>query len=248
MTSVSRSVKEALNPSESAPVFQGFPEEGIRFLRALKKHNDREWFRTRKHLYQEHVEQPMATLIAETSSICRQHGLKVVANDKNPVMRVYRDIRFSADKRPLKTHVGATMHGVKGKGGIYIHISPDEAFIAAGFWMPERPFLQAWRNAMLADPKLFLRLVKSLAKNDLEFSGEARLTRLPRGFDNHAKSEIAEFLKLTSYEVWQKLQPGDYQSPRLVTVVTNFALATRPLLEFGWRLNYSPKRDILEER
>ena len=242
-----KSVKAARNLSGPNEQFPGFPDEGIRFLRELKKHNDRDWFRQRKHLYQEHVEQPMALLVIETVSICRKSGLKLVANDKNPVMRVYRDIRFSADKRPYKTHVGAALHGVKGKGGLYLHISPEESFVAAGFWMPERPFLQAWRTAMVADPKAFLRLVKSLAKHDLTLSDEGSLTRLPRGFDSHAQNEIAEFLKLTSYVVERKLQPGDYRSPALIKVITSFALATKPLLEFGWALDYAPKRDILEE-
>jgi uncharacterized protein (TIGR02453 family) len=245
---VSKSVKAAGNLSEPTDKFRGFPEEGIRFLRELKKHNDRDWFRDRKHLYQEHVEQPMAMLVTETASICRQHGLKLVANEKNPVMRVYRDIRFSADKRPYKTHVGAALHGVKGKGGLYMHISPEESFVAAGFWMPERPFLQAWRTAMVADPNVFLRLVKSLDKRDLALSEEDRLSRLPRGFDNQTQSEIAEFLKLTSYVVDRKLQPEEYRSPALIKVVTHFALATKPMLEFGWDLNYLAKRDILEER
>jgi uncharacterized protein (TIGR02453 family) len=245
---VSKGVKAARRLSGSAQGFRGFPEEGIRFLRELKKHNDRDWFRERKHLYQEHVEQPMAMLVTETASICRQSGLRLVANEKNPVMRVYRDIRFSADKRPYKTHVGAALHGVKGKGGLYLHIAPEEAFVAAGFWMPERPFLQAWRAAMVGDPKAFLHLVKSLARHDLALSEEDRLNRLPRGFDNQAQTEIAEFLKLTSYVVERKLQPEEYRSPELVKVVTKFALATKPLLEFGWDLNYAPKRDILEER
>jgi uncharacterized protein (TIGR02453 family) len=248
MTVVSKVVKAARNLPGPTEKFRGFSEEAIRFLRELKKHNDRDWFRKRKHLYQEHVEQPMAMVVTEIASICRQSGLRLVANEKNPVMRVYRDIRFSADKRPCKTHVGAALHGVKGKGGLYLHISPEEAFVAAGFWMPERPFLQAWRTAMVANPKTFLRLVESLAKHDLALSEEDRLSRLPRGFDNQAKSQIAEFLKLTSYVVERKLQPEEYRSPALIKVVTGFALATKPLLEFGWGLNYAPKRDILEER
>jgi uncharacterized protein (DUF2461 family) len=110
------------------------------------------------------------------------------------------------------------------------------------------PFSASLATAIVADPKAFQRLVKSLAKHGLELSEEGRLSRLPRGFDNQAGSEIAEFLKLTSYVVERKLQPEEYRSPELVNLVSNFALATKPLLEFGWGLDYSPKRDILEER
>jgi uncharacterized protein (TIGR02453 family) len=244
---VSKKVNAGRNLSGPTEKFRGFQEEGIRFLRELKKHNDRDWFRDRKHLYQKQVEQPMTMLVMETVSLCRQRGLKLLSNEKNPVMRVYRDVRFSADKSPYKTHVASTLHGVKGKGAAYIHISPKESFVAAGFWMPERPFLQAWRTAMVADPKAFLRLVKSLEKHDLTLSDENRLSRLPRGFDNQAHSEIAEFLKLTSYVVARKLQLEECRSPELVKIVANFALAARALLEFGWGLDYAPKRDILDE-
>jgi uncharacterized protein (TIGR02453 family) len=236
---------------ESAQSFTGFPAAGIQFLRDLKKNNDRDWFQPRKALYQEQVERPMVLLITETSLRCRKRGLMIGAKEKNPVMRVYRDIRFSPDKRPFKTHVGASLKAAHSKtsyGEIYVHISPEESFVAAGFWMPERPFLQAWRNAMVQQPSGFLKVVKALAKADLELSQERQLTRLPRGYDNYAEQEIARFLKLTSFVTSRTIESNQYRSSDPVDMVVDFALANRPLLEYGWSLGYTPKRDILDER
>lgn len=231
--------------------FGGFPETGLRFLRDLKKNNDREWFRERKELYQRKVERPMALLAVEVATLCRRGGLMIAAKDKNPVMRVYRDIRFSPDKRPLKTHVSASLHslGKKGAAGeVYLHVSPEESLVAAGFWMPERPFLRAWRDSMASNPAAFLKVVKLLQKHGLKLSEEHSLKRQPRGYDTLASSPIGDFLRLTSFVISRKLTSREYRSASLVRVASEFALASKPLLEYGWGLNYSPQRDILDER
>ncbi len=234
-----------------ARAFAGFPQAGLQFLRDLKENNDRDWFRERKEIYEEQVKLPMELLVMEAAAQCRKRGLTIHAKDKSPVMRVYRDIRFSSDKRPFKTHVGASLMGSPGvstHGELYIHVSPDESFVAAGFWMPERPFLQAWRESMVNSPAEFLRMVKSLAKGDLRLSDESSLTRLPRGYDRYADSEISEFLKLTSFVATRALRQKECRAPGLVERVRDFGLAAKPLLDYGWKLGYTPARDILDER
>jgi uncharacterized protein (TIGR02453 family) len=147
--------------------------------------------------------------------------------------------------------VGASLKGGQKQskyGEIYIHISPEESFLAAGFWMPERSFLRAWRESMINTPAPFLKIVKSLAKAKLELSDEDTLTRLPRGYDIYAESELARFLKLTSYVTTRPLTAKENRSPQLVELLCEFALGNKPLLEYGWSLNYTPQRDILEER
>lgn len=243
--------KTTASTRKFADEFSGFPASGLRFLRDLKSNNDRDWFRERKQTYLEQVETPMAALVTQAAGIIRKRGLQIGIKDHNPVMRVYRDIRFSPDKRPFKTHVGASLKGGQKQskyGEIYIHISPEESFLAAGFWMPERPFLRAWRESMINAPAAFLRIVKSLAKSRIELSDEGTLTRLPRGYDNYAESELAKFLRLTSYVTTRPLTAKEYRSPQLVELLCDFALANKPLLEYGWSLNYAPQRDILEER
>ena len=231
--------------------FSGFPQAGLQFLRDLKENNDRDWFRERKEIYEEQVKLPMELLVTEAAAQCQKRGLMVYTKDKSPVMRVYRDIRFSPDKRPFKTHVSASLMGSPGvsrHGELYIHVSPEESFLAAGFWMPERPFLQAWRESMVNNPAGFLKMVRSLGRSDLRLSDESSLARLPRGYDRYAGSAIAEFLKLTSFVTTRALRQKECRSAELVSVVADFGLATKPLLEYGWKLNYAPARDILDER
>lgn len=235
----------------STRAFTGFPQAGLQFLRDLKENNDRDWFRERKEFYEGQVKLPMELLVTEAAAQCRKRGLTIHAKDKSPVMRIYRDIRFSADKRPFKTHVGASLAGspaVSSHGEVYIHVSPDESFVAAGFWMPERAFLQAWRESMVNSPAEFLRMLKSLAKGNLRLSDENSLTRLPRGYDSYADSEISEFLKLTSFVATRALRQKECRTPGLVDIVADFGLAAKPLLEYGWKLGYTPARDILDER
>jgi uncharacterized protein (TIGR02453 family) len=240
------------NIQKSSPVkFSGFPKAGLQFLRDLKENNDRDWFRERKPTYQETVRIPMELLILEVAAACRARGLMLYAKEKQPVMRVYRDIRFSPDKRPFNTHVGASLRRSQSKtsfGEIYIHVSPKESFLAAGFWMPERPFLHAWREAMAKDPKSFQRVLTALSKNQLALSREYALTRLPRGFDSQSDGPLADVFRFTSYIVSRPLKASEFSSAKLVDIATDFALAVKPLLEFGWKLNYAPPRDILDER
>nr|MCU0255810.1 TIGR02453 family protein [Vicinamibacterales bacterium] len=90
--------------SSSSPAFT---PEAVRFLRALRRHNDREWFRERKAEYERHVRQPMEGLIARLDREFRVFAPEIAASPAVSLFRIYRDTRFSEDKSPLKTQVGA---------------------------------------------------------------------------------------------------------------------------------------------
>ncbi len=247
---VAPKIAAATPPAGPAP-FGGFPKKGLQFLRDLKENQDREWFRERKDIYEEFVRQPMESLVLEAAATCRKRGFPLYAKEKNPVMRIYRDIRFSPNKNPFNTHVGAGIKrsaGKVGAGEVYIHVSPDMAFLAAGFWMPERPFLNAWRASLDREPEKFLKVVAHLKKQGLEMSQEKPLARLPRGYERHGGTPIEPYLKLISYTVSRILKPAEYHSPKMADLVVDFALHVRPLLEYGWALNYEPPRDVLDER
>ena len=216
-----------------------FPQEGVRFLRALKQNNDREWFRERKDDYEKFVEEPMKQIILAVAVECRARSFPLFAKDKKPVMRVYRDIRFSKDKRPFKTHVSAELRRSFNEtswGGVYLHISPDESFVASGFWEPERSTLLAWREKIIQDSSGFDKMHRTLVKGGLDFSSEYVLSAMPRGFANYSDSPLAPWLKLTSFVVSRRLQPADYTGPSCVNEIVSFIIASRPLLEFGWRI------------
>jgi uncharacterized protein (TIGR02453 family) len=248
--------KSAARPSASLGAktppspFRGFPKKGVQFLADLKRHQDRDWFRERKHVFEEFVLHPMQQLAFEAAAACRKRGVPLYAREKNTTTRIYRDIRFRANKDPFHTHIGAGLKrsGKDEMGELFIYISTEHGYVGAGFWMPERPFLEAWRGAMAREPKKFLAVVASLAKHGLELSQEKPLQRLPRGYSQHEGTPIEGHLKLVSYTTHRKLKLSEVSSPKLIEVVADFALAAKPLLEYGWGLGYQPKRDLLDER
>jgi uncharacterized protein (TIGR02453 family) len=215
-----------------------FPEAGFRFLAQLKKHNDRDWFNERKAEYKSVVEQPMAELVHAVAAECRRRGLPLHAKDKNPVMRVYRDIRFSKDKLPFKTHVAAELRRSFGKSnsGLYLHFSPDESLLGAGIWQPERALLQAWREAIVDQPGRFAKIAAGLDRRGASLSTEGALSNMPRGFQSHLLETFAVWLKLTSFIAVQRLGKEECTAAGLLGRIVDFALAAKPLLEFGWEV------------
>jgi uncharacterized protein (TIGR02453 family) len=227
-------------PSE----FPGFPEAGFRLLKQLKKNNDRDWFRERKSEYQERVERPMEELVLAVAAECRSRQIPLYAKEKNPVMRVYRDVRFSKDKTPFKTHVAAELRRSfrDSEVMVYLHFSPEQSFVAAGVWQPERTLLHAWRNAIASEPQRFEAVAAELEAKKIPLSREYSLSAMPRGFQNYSADSFSQWLKLTSFVASRKLEREACTRPGLVKAAVDFAMAVKPLLQFGWEVeNAKPK-------
>ncbi len=235
-------------PSSQPMEFTGFSEAGFRLLKKLKKNNDRDWFREHKEEYQELVEQPMAGLVLAVARECRTRQVPLYAKEKNPVMRVYRDVRFSKDKTPYKTHVAAELRRSFSQSQmmLYLHFSPEESFAAAGVWQPERPLLHAWREEMVRMPERFTEMVAELEGKKLAVSREHSLVTMPRGFQGHADEPVGPWLKLTSFVTSRPFPQEECLQADLVEKVGEFAAAVRPLLEFGWKVEGArPKATVL---
>jgi uncharacterized protein (TIGR02453 family) len=229
------------------PRFSGLSAP-LEFLRDLKNNNNRDWFRERKGDYERLLQRPMEDLVRKCAAACDKRGFPLFPKDKNPLTRIYRDIRFSPDKTPFHTYVGASLRRPSSRTGgeVYIHISPEASFVAAGFWMPPRQVLQAWREKMIAEPRAFQRVLKVVEKNELEWLDGYSLKRLPRGFEAHAGSPLEAYFKKQVFIVRQSFSRRDVTSPAVVEQAAEFAVAARPLLEFGWSLKVAPLKDILE--
>src|SRR5205085_1652168 len=110
-----------------------FPAETLRFLRALKRNNRREWFEGHRGDYESYVRQPMTAIVERLAVDLRAFAPELVASPKISMYRIYRDTRFSADKKPYKTHAAAvfpTRGLAKHEGaGAYFHVSPEEVWI-----------------------------------------------------------------------------------------------------------------------
>lgn len=176
-----------------------FTIKTLRFLRALKRNNDREWFRARKARYEADVRQPMIELLERLTVDFRSFAPEFVAEPKVSLYRIYRDTRFSADKTPLKTHVAAhfPVRGLpKGEGGgLYVEVAPRWVWMGGGLYMPSNPQLHAIRSAIAATHPRLHRLVTSAPFRQTvgTLDGE-RLSRVPRGYpSDHPAAHYLQF-------------------------------------------------------
>jgi uncharacterized protein (TIGR02453 family) len=206
------------------------------FLRGLAKHNNREWFGARKHIYESELLEPLQLLAADATDALRTAKIPIAADPRRALFRIYRDIRFSPDKRPYKTNVGAYFgpKGAHGPGGLYVHIQPQESFMAIAFYQLDKEALLRWRTAMAKDPKRFESMLRALKRNGLEMSsGHESLKRMPRGFESCAGLPIARFFRVDSFIVSQPLTAKDVGSRRLIDRMIALAKRAKPLLDYG---------------
>src|SRR3989454_6138446 len=167
--------------------FAAFPEQGLQFLRSLKRNNNREWFQRHKGIYEQHVKQPMTELISTLAQDFQEFAPEMLASPKVSAYRIYRDTRFSKNKSPYKTHVAAVFPrsglGKHEGAGFYLHIAPKELLIGGGFYMPLPQDFKAVRNHIAQNPDTFLAILeqRSFPRTFGGLGGE-QLSRVPRGF------------------------------------------------------------------
>jgi uncharacterized protein (TIGR02453 family) len=208
-----------------------FQPEALKFLRGLAKHNDRDWFEPRRAIYERALKEPMLALIDEINHAMESFAPEHVRPPHKIMMRIYRDIRFSKDKRPYKRHVSAWwarrgMEKTSG-GGFYLHIHPDEVLVSAGVYMPEREQLLAIRRYLSQHHESYRTLHKKILKTKgmsmTDIDG-ALMTRMPKGF---AKDDPAdELLRARNWGVHAQLSAEVAEKPILVReIVKRFRLA-----------------------
>ena len=171
-----------------------FSESGLRFLRGLRRNNDRAWFNERKAVYETELKEPLLAVIQEVNEAMLRFAPAHVRAPEKTMMRIYRDIRFAQDKRPYKTHVSAWwartgMERTSG-GGFYLQVSADQVEIAAGIFMPERAQLLALRSHLVtnhASLRAELRGRRLGAVGLAPIPGQP-LTRPPKGFRDAAEA------------------------------------------------------------
>lgn len=216
--------------------FTGFPSGAFQFLKDLDKNQDKEWMALHKDTFESTLRAPMGSLVADLSVALLKKGPPLVGDPVRSIFRLNRDIRFSKDKRPYKTSMGAVLSrdGSKDAPGVlYIHVDPKGSFVAAGFYRLEPPLLHRVRTAMHAQPAVWTRLEKALAAKGLILDREDALKRIPSGFTSTTPL-VDDALKLKSWIVRRELGKADVSSARLVQTMVDFAQAAAPLLKFGW--------------
>ena len=218
--------------------FAGFGPEGFAFLRELDAEQNRDWFLAHKPVYERSLLSPMAALLAELSNALDERDIPLRADPKRSVFRIHRDVRFSKDKRPYKTHVGATLtrDGEKlNPGVLYIHVDPSGCFVACGFYQPERRALDAIRGEIAARPAAWRHALGVAAADGLALAPDAdALKRTPRGHEGVTDPDLTEALRRKSMVFRRDLTRESVGRRDLVERVVDFADTAAPLLRFGW--------------
>jgi uncharacterized protein (TIGR02453 family) len=222
--------------------FPGFSADALRFLSDLAEHNDRAWFQPRKADYERLLKEPMEGLVAALGERLASRGIPIEADPRHSVFRIYRDIRFSKDKSPYKTHVSASLPWVEpgdrgdapgpGHGGAYVHLEPGHSYVGGGMWRPEKARLDAFRRAIVDDPDRvraaledpdFLRRLGPLDSHDT-------LKRVPPGFP--ADHPMADLLRFKDLTFGRSLSDDEVVSPSLADNLVDDLSSAVPVFRF----------------
>ena len=217
--------------------FRGFEPKIFQFLEELADNNERPWFQENKWRYERELLEPCLAFIRAFGRRLKKISKFFVASDRRvggSLMRIYRDTRFSKDKRPYKTNVGIQFRHEFGRDihapGFYVHIAPDECFLAVGVWRPDRASLGQIRQVIVDEGDRWRRASSDRRFREyFELEGDS-LKGAPRGFP--ADHPLIEDLKRTDFiglcELGkQHVLDGGF----LDNVATSFAVS-RPFMRF----------------
>ncbi|MFO0680355.1 MAG: DUF2461 domain-containing protein [Polyangiaceae bacterium] len=238
----SRTAPETPSKKKSPPAtFEGFADAKMSFFRALEKHQDREWFAAHKAEYEEGWAKPMALLLDAVHA--KIDGTFTHCDLTEPkVFRIYRDVRFSKDKSPYKTHVaGGIGIGTKtiapsAPSALYVHLGIENGkpstFAGSGQYGFDGPALARYRKALLdpARAKELTSLLAKLEKKGFTVASESSLQRPPKGFEDHPLAELAKRKGLVVD--FGPIPAAAIPTPKLATWLVERAKLAAPLVEW----------------
>jgi uncharacterized protein (TIGR02453 family) len=222
--------------------FTGFRPAAFAFLRGLARNNRKEWFEAHRDAYEQELRAPMRALVDEVDSILGSIAPELRGDPKKSVFRIHRDVRFSADKSPYKTHIAAWFfHCDAGSGvgqeahggaGFYLHVEPGASMVGGGIWMPPKPALDRIRDAIVEDQKGFERVLTAapFKRRFGPLSEEAMLTRVPRGY--RPDHPAAKWLRYKSFTAGRTLRDTEVGTRKLLTTLRTDIAAMLPLIRW----------------
>ena len=226
-------------PTATTLAFTGFRSEAIDFLVELRENNDRSWFQPHKADFERLLKEPMEALVAALAERLEAHGVPLRADPSRSIFRIYRDTRFSKDKSPYKTHMGAIFpwadrprdDGAHGNGG-YFHLEPGAHYVGGGMYMAEKPRLEAFWRAIVDDPDRvraaledpgFLAAFGPVSTHD-------RRKRPPPGLPmDHPMADLFLYKDLV---FGRPLDDGEVASPELPEIMARGYAAAMPVFRF----------------
>lgn len=209
----------------------------VKFLKDLKKNNSKEWFDANRKVY-EAAKEDFAKLV---ETLIERHGEKdqeiASLNVKDCVFRINRDVRFSKNKAPYKTNMGASINRGGKKSiyaGYYFHLEPGESFVGGGLWMPEPDALKKVRQEIDYSFDEFKSIVSNKkfksTYGDLYTEEGVKLSRPPKGYDD--TNPAIEFIKLKSFLAMQPITDADITEKSLIKKITTAFEVLQPMITF----------------
>jgi uncharacterized protein (TIGR02453 family) len=215
--------------------FRGFPRETLRLLRELKANNNRKWFLAHKTAFEEKVKAPMMELVESLGTALQIIAPELIVDPKRAIYRIYRDVRFSADKSPYKTQIAALFppRGLPKHAGasLYFHIAPEEILIAGGIYMPGSAELRAIRSYLVDHHRELLRIInaKEFKKIFGRIEGQ-QLACAPKGFPpDHPAIDLIRYKQYLA-EITEK--PHLAESPELFPLLLKCFALMIPFIRF----------------
>ena len=205
------------------------PREALDFFKKLEKNNNREWFQENKKEFKE-IESQVKQAYNQLYQLLNEHD----DIDKMKMFRIYRDVRFSKNKLPYKTHFGGSFHRRKPdlRGGYYLHIQPNnESFIAAGFWEPAKEDLLRIRKEFEMEDQEIRNIIGDKKFKSIwgEFVGDEVKTA-PKGFSKEHKA--IDLIKKKQYIFVKKYTDKEVVSSNFIEEVNKSFKAVRPYFDY----------------
>lgn len=209
----------------------------LQFLKGLKKNNNKPWFDAHRAAY-ETAKKDFEGFI---QTLLQKHGAKdntiATLEAKKCLFRINRDVRFSKDKSPYKTNMGASMTAGGKKSplaGYYFHMEPGKSFVGGGLYMPMPDQLAKVRQEIDYNFEEFKKIVGSKkfkeVFGELDTSEGLQLSRVPKGYE--AENPAADFLRLKSFIAFTEITDADLTSKDLTKKALKAMETIQPLLEF----------------
>jgi len=207
-----------------------FGPELFGFLVELALHNDREWFQSNKDFYASAVKAPLLSFIDAFAPALGRISSNFDASARS-MFRIHRDVRFSKDKSPYKTHAAAHFRHRAGKDvhapGFYLHIEPGQCFVGGGMWQPPSDALARIRQHIARKPEVWRRVLEAPAfRRGTELHGES-LQRPPRGYD--PEHPMIEHIKRKDFVAVVELADDDILAGNVVQRVERACRQVAPL-------------------
>lgn len=210
------------------------------FLRDLAANNDRDWFEAQRPRWEASARGPALQFIIDFGPRLARISPHFRADPRpqgGSLFRLNRDIRFSKDKSPYKTHLGLHFRHEMGKDahtpGFYLHLEPGVSFVGLGLWHPDAPTLARLREAVVADPAAWRKAVGGRRFTSVFTVEGEELTRVPRGYD--PAHPLADVLRLKDYTAMAPLTAKQITAPGFLAEFADLCARGAPFMAWQCR-------------